>query len=152
MTEYSTTTENASDDLTITLEADSAEAVVKLNDTEVEGSDGVYALTWGESPNEVEITVTDTGCAGEVSKTYTITVTGPVDDLSDADADSDNLVTREELEAMTVAQLKQLASLIGITLTATRKADIIDEIMGDAEAIEVPVDDGGEAEVETPGG
>ena len=129
MTEYSTTTENASDDLTITLEADSAEAVVTLNDTEVEGSDGVYALTWGESPNEVEIIVTDTGCAGEVSKTYTIAVTEPIDSLSDVDTDSDESISQEELEALTVAQLKQFAATQGITLTATRKADIIDEIL-----------------------
>ena len=138
VTEYSTTTTEASDTLAITLAASSATAVVKLNGTEVEGDDGEYALTWGEDPNEVEITVTDSGYAGEVSKTYTIAVTAPVDEMSDADANADNSISRTELQAMTVAQLKQLAAVMNVTLTATRKADIIDELLGDADSIEIP--------------
>ena len=138
MTDYSTTTTEASDTLAITLAASSASAVVKLNDTEVEGDDGEYSLTWGEDPNEVEITVTDSGYAGEVSKTYTIAVTAPVDELSDADANSDNSITRTELQSMTVAQLKQLAAVMNVTLTATRKADIIDELLGESESIVIP--------------
>ena len=129
MTEYSTTTENASDDLTITLEAESATAKVELNGTEVEGNDGTYTLTWAADPNEVEITVTDTGAAGEVSKSYTITVTAPVTGASDVDTNSDEALSQEELEALTVAQLKQLAASLEITLTATRKAEIIEEIL-----------------------
>ncbi len=129
MTEYSTTTENASDDLTITTEADSATVKVELNETEVEGNDGTYTLTWAADPNEVEITVTDTGAAGEVSKCYTITVTAPVTGVSDVDTNSDEALSQEELEALTVAQLKQLAASMEITLTATRKADIIAEIL-----------------------
>ena len=140
MTEYSTTTTNATDDLTITLAADTAEAVVELNGTEVESSEGVYTLTWTADVDEVTITVTDRGFEHTETKVYTIEVTGPVTDLSDADANSDHSVTREELEAMTVAQLKQLATVLGITLTATRKADIIDEIIGDDVSIEVPVE------------
>lgn len=74
--------------------------------------------------------------------------------LDDADADSDHSVTREELEAMTVPALKALAAELSITLTATRKADIIDEILNGALAIEVPVEDGQDApvDVEVPGG
>lgn len=129
MTEYSTTTENASDDLTITLEAESATAKVELNGTEVEGNDGTYTLTWAADPNEVEITVTDTGAAGEESKCYTITVTAPVTGVSDVDTNSDEVLSQEELEALTVAQLKQLAASLEIALTATRKAEIIAEIL-----------------------
>jgi hypothetical protein len=61
--------------------------------------------------------------------------------LTDADADSDNQVTREELEAMTVPALKALAKDLGITLTATRKADIIDEIIGENFSIDIPADE-----------
>ena len=55
---------------------------------------------------------------------------------------------------MTVPALKALAAELSITLTATRKADIIDEILNGALAIEVPVEDGQDApvDVEVPGG
>ncbi len=64
-------------------------------------------------------------------------------DLTDADTDSDETVTREELQAMTVAQLRALAKTLGITLTAAKKAEIIDEILGDGESIVIPSDDNG---------
>lgn len=37
----------------------------------------------------------------------------------------------DELSSMTVSQLKELAADEGIKLTATRKADIIDQIMAE---------------------
>lgn len=58
-------------------------------------------------------------------------------DLEDADADEDETVTREELEAMTVLQLRALAKTLEITLTANRKADIIDEILDGNESITI---------------
>lgn len=64
-------------------------------------------------------------------------------DLTDADANSDNSVTQEELEAMTVIQLRALASSLGIKLTKVRKAEIIAEILDGAESIEVPQDNPG---------
>ena len=63
--------------------------------------------------------------------------------LEDADADEDSEVTRAELEAMTVPQLKALASSMSITLTATKKAAIIDEILDGAETITITTSDGG---------
>ena len=44
------------------------------------------------------------------------------------DFDDDEL-SQEELEALTVAQLRALAEDMNITLTATKKADIIAEIL-----------------------
>ena len=44
---------------------------------------------------------------------------------------------------MTVAQLRALAKTLGITLTAAKKAEIIDEILGDEESIVIPSDDNG---------
>ena len=144
VTGYSTTTTNESDDLTFTLACDTAQAVVKLNGTEVEASEGVYTLTWTEDTDEVTITVTDRGFERTETKTYTIEVTGPVTAAEDADTDNDSAISRTELEAMTVAQLKQLATLLGVTLTATRKTDIIDELLGENESIEVPEESGTE--------
>lgn len=46
--------------------------------------------------------------------------------LDDADASGR---TEEELSAMTVTELKALADSLGIELTATKKADIINEIL-----------------------
>lgn len=57
-----------------------------------------------------------------------------------ADADSDGELSEEELQALTIKELKQLATELGITITATRKADIIAEIL---EAL-APEDEGGE--------
>ena len=49
--------------------------------------------------------------------------------FSDADTDAYEELSEEELMALTVAQLKAVAAEMGITLTATRKADIIAEIL-----------------------
>lgn len=46
-----------------------------------------------------------------------------------ADSNSDGTLTEEELTALTIAQLRELAAEKGITLTATLKADIIAEIL-----------------------
>ena len=49
--------------------------------------------------------------------------------LAAADTNSDGELSQEELEALTVAQLRALAEDMNITLTATKKADIIAEIL-----------------------
>lgn len=46
-----------------------------------------------------------------------------------ADTDSDGELSEEELSALTVAQLRAIAAEKGITLTKTRKAEIIAEIL-----------------------
>ena len=70
VTEYTATTENATNKLTAVPD-DGAEISVELNDAEVTaGSDGKYTMTWAEGENSVEITVT----AGTESEVYTITV------------------------------------------------------------------------------
>ncbi len=55
-----------------------------------------------------------------------------------ADTDSDGELSEEELSALTVAQLRAIAAEKGITLTKTKKAEIIAEILAalaaDAEA------------------
>lgn len=56
--------------------------------------------------------------------------------LEEADINSDNELSQEELEALTVAQLKALAQELEITLTATTKAEIIAEILAAQEANE----------------
>lgn len=56
--------------------------------------------------------------------------------LEEADTNSDNVLSQEELEALTVAQLKALAQELEITLTATTKAEIIAEILAAQEANE----------------
>lgn len=56
--------------------------------------------------------------------------------LEEADTNSDNELSQEELEALTVAQLKALAQELEITLTATTKAEIIAEILTAQEANE----------------
>lgn len=48
---------------------------------------------------------------------------------NDEEATEGESLTEEGLNAMTVAQLKALANERGITLTATKKADIIAEIL-----------------------
>ena len=70
MTEYTATTENATNKLTAVPD-DGAEVSVELNSAEVTaGSDGKYTMTWEDGENSVEITVT----AGTESEVYTITV------------------------------------------------------------------------------
>jgi len=46
-----------------------------------------------------------------------------------ADSNSDGELTEEELTALTIAQLRELAAEKGIQLTATTKAAIIAEIL-----------------------
>ena len=48
---------------------------------------------------------------------------------ADVDSDEDSVIEQEELEALTVAQLRAFAEDHSITLTATKKADIIAEIL-----------------------
>lgn len=53
--------------------------------------------------------------------------------LAAADANSDGELSQEELEALTVDQLRALTEELEITLTATKKADIIAEILASQE-------------------
>jgi len=46
-----------------------------------------------------------------------------------ADTDEDGTLSESELQALTVAQLREIAAEKGYTLTTTRKADIITEIL-----------------------
>ena len=87
----------------------------------------------------IELTATDK--AGMITEILAAEAEVEDTDLSDADADSDDTVTREELEAMTVLQLRALAKTMDITLTAARKADIIDEILDGAESITIQGND-----------
>lgn len=48
---------------------------------------------------------------------------------SDADTDSDGKLSESELNALTIAQLKAVAAEKGYTITATKKADIIEQIL-----------------------
>ena len=48
---------------------------------------------------------------------------------ADVDTDEDSVIEEEELQALTVAQLRAFAEDQNITLTATKKADIIAEIL-----------------------
>ena len=52
---------------------------------------------------------------------------------ADADSDSDGTLSESELQALTIAQLRQVAAEKGWTITATRKADIIAEILAQQE-------------------
>ena len=54
--------------------------------------------------------------------------------VSDADTDSSGDLSEAELLALTVTQLKRIAGEMGITLTATKKAGIIAEILAAQEA------------------
>lgn len=49
--------------------------------------------------------------------------------MTATDTDSDGVLSEEELQALTVSKLKQLAAELGYTITATKKADIIAEIL-----------------------
>ena len=53
--------------------------------------------------------------------------------FDEADTDSDGTLSEAELNALTVAQLRAIAIEKGYTLTATRKADIIAEILAQQE-------------------
>lgn len=55
---------------------------------------------------------------------------GPGDiTVSDADTDDSGDLSEAERLALTVSQLKRIADEMGITLTATKKAGIIEEIL-----------------------
>lgn len=54
--------------------------------------------------------------------------------VSDADTDDSGDLSEAELLALTVSQLKRIADEMGITLTATKKAGIIAEILAAQEA------------------
>lgn len=60
--------------------------------------------------------------------------------VSGADSDTDGELSEEELMALTVSQLKAVAAEMGITLTATKKADIVAEIL-EAQAAAAGTDD-----------
>lgn len=47
----------------------------------------------------------------------------------EADTDNDGTLSEDELQALTIAQLKAVAAEKGYTITATKKADIIAEIL-----------------------
>jgi hypothetical protein len=47
----------------------------------------------------------------------------------EADTDHDGKLSEAELQALTIAQLKAIAAEKGYTITATKKADIIAEIL-----------------------
>lgn len=66
-----------------------------------------------------------------------------------ADTDSDGELSEEELTALTIAQLREVAADMGITLTATKKADIVAEILAAQEESDETPDP---EEPETPGG
>lgn len=71
-TAYAATTTDATNKLTATPEDEGATVEVKLGGTAVSaGSDGKYTLTWSAGENTVTVKVVN----GEVSKTYTMTVT-----------------------------------------------------------------------------
>jgi len=53
--------------------------------------------------------------------------------FEDADTDGDNSLSESELQALTIAQLKAVAAEKGYTITKTRKADIIAEILAQQE-------------------
>ena len=48
---------------------------------------------------------------------------------AEADSDSSGTLSEEELQALTIAQLREIAAELGYTITATRKAAIINEIL-----------------------
>ena len=58
--------------------------------------------------------------------------------LAAADTDSDSLLSEEELLALTIAQIKDLASQLGYEITATRKSAIIAQFLAQQEAAQNP--------------
>ena len=46
-----------------------------------------------------------------------------------ADTDNDGTLSESELQALTIAQLRELVAEKGYTITASKKADIIAEIL-----------------------
>ncbi len=73
---YEAATTNATDKLTVETTDANATVTVKLGDTEVEaGEDGKYEFTWDTTDANVVTVKVENGYEGEVTKTYTITVT-----------------------------------------------------------------------------
>ncbi len=74
-TTYTASTTNATDKLAITTTDANAEVTVKLGSSAVTaGTDGKYEITWSEGSNSVTVKV-ENGKSGEVTTTYTLTVT-----------------------------------------------------------------------------
>ena len=74
-TTYTASTTNAKDKLTVATSDANAEVTVKLGSSEVTaGEDGKYEFTWSEGSNPVTVKV-ENGYEGEVTTTYTISVT-----------------------------------------------------------------------------
>lgn len=53
--------------------------------------------------------------------------------FEEADTDGDDSLSESELQALTIAQLRAVAAEKGYTLTKTRKAEIIAEILAQQE-------------------
>lgn len=53
--------------------------------------------------------------------------------FEEADTDGDESLSESELQALTIAQLRAVAAEKGYTLTKSRKADIIAEILAQQE-------------------
>jgi len=56
-------------------------------------------------------------------------IPGKIITAAEADTDSDGQLSEDELNALTIAQIKTLAAELGYTITATKKADIIAEFL-----------------------
>ena len=56
-------------------------------------------------------------------------IPGKIMTAAEADTDSDGQLSEDELNALTIAQIKTLAAELGYTITATKKADIITEFL-----------------------
>lgn len=56
-------------------------------------------------------------------------IPGKIITAAEADTDSDGQLSEDELNALTIAQIKTLAAELGYTITATKKADIIAEFI-----------------------
>jgi hypothetical protein len=56
-------------------------------------------------------------------------IPGKIITAAEADTDSDGQLSEDELNALTIAQIKTLAAELGYTITATKKADIITEFL-----------------------
>ena len=56
-------------------------------------------------------------------------IPGKIITAAESDTDSDGQLSEDELNALTIAQIKTLAAELGYTITATKKADIIAEFL-----------------------
>lgn len=75
-TSYEAETTNATDKLSLTKADENAAVTVKLGDNAITaGTDGKYELTWGEDGEKVVTVKLTNGYQGEVTTTYTVTVT-----------------------------------------------------------------------------